>query len=255
MPTESIISRLAIKHHHYHPGRPTLVFLHDSLGCISLWRDFPDRLAEELSCNLLVYDRQGYGRSGPFSYSQRTVDYMEWEADILVELLEYYQINQPILFGHSDGGSIALIAAGKYPDRFKGLITEGAHIFVEDITLTGIRAARQKYQATELPRKLQKYHSTKTEAMFRAWTDTWLDPAFRSWNIEHFLPTIGCPALIVQGEEDEYGTLWQVERSLELIGSRARKLVLPGVGHSPHKEADLALRKAVQDFLKSEPTN
>jgi pimeloyl-ACP methyl ester carboxylesterase len=187
----------------------------------------------------------------PFSYAERDNGYMELEADILVELLDYYKIDQPILFGHSDGGSIALIAAGKYPDQFKGVITEGAHIFVEDITLAGIKAAVELYQTTNLKDKLAKYHAYKTEAMFRAWADTWLKPSFRNWNIEKFLPAITCPVLVIQGEEDEYGTLLQVERIVEQVSGPAEKFILPGVKHSPHKEVPEVILEEVYNFLLS----
>ena len=121
------------------PNRPTIIFLHDSLGCIELWRDFPQKLGELAQCNILIYDRQGYGKSCSFTESKRTNSYMEKEADFLILLMNFWKLDDAILFGHSDGGSIALIAGGKYPDRIKGIITEGAHVFVEDKTIHGIK--------------------------------------------------------------------------------------------------------------------
>ena len=161
---------------------------------------------------------------------------MEKEADILINLLEEWKIEKPILFGHSDGGSIALIAAGKYPGKIKAIISEGAHIFVEDITLEGIKEATRLYDTTDLKTRLEKYHGDKTEQMFLAWTETWNSPAFRSWNIEHFIRSIECPSLIIQGEEDEYGTFCQVDGIVNNTKGKAEKIMLPNIKHTPHKE-------------------
>ncbi|HWJ02471.1 MAG TPA: alpha/beta hydrolase [Verrucomicrobiae bacterium] len=230
---------------------PTLVFLHDSLGCVSLWRDFPFQLAEATGCNLLLYDRKGYGKSEPLRCIHRTNEYLEEEADILHTLLLQLQITNPILFGHSDGGSIALIAAAKYPTLVARVIAEAAHIFVEGETLDGIRAAEKSYRETELKARLFKYHGGKTEAVFRAWTDTWLSEAYRTWNIEHFLPSIGCPVLVIQGENDEYGTMKQVEGITRQVKGRAEPYILPGVGHTPHKEAPQETADRVQQFMET----
>lgn len=217
--------------------KPILIFLHDSLGCIELWRDFPTKLGEATNCSVMVYDRQGYGKSSPFTSHERTLDYLENEADVLNELIVQRGIKQAILFGHSDGGSIALLAAAKYPPSILGVITEGAHIFVEDITLYGIQLAVQAYQTTNLKERLQKYHSNKTDAVFWAWAKTWLSDEFKSWNIENFLPQITCPVLVIQGEQDEYGSLKQTQGIVRQVSGRASQLIIPGSGHTPHKEA------------------
>lgn len=228
------------------PGKPTIVFLHDSLGCIELWRDFPQKLGELAQCNVLIYDRQGYGRSCPFS-SKRDNSYVEREADILNELLGYWKIDSAILFGHSDGGSITLITAAKYPKGITGIITEGAHIFVEEITVSGIKEAIRLYETTDLKTKLQKYHGDNTEDMFWAWAEIWTTEKFRSWNIGHFLPQIQCPALIIQGEADEYGSLKQVEDTITQISGNTEKYTIPHIGHTPHKECpELILHKAAE---------
>ncbi|RAJ88078.1 pimeloyl-ACP methyl ester carboxylesterase [Chitinophaga dinghuensis] len=232
-------------------NRPTIVFLHDSLGCVTLWRSFPQQLGEMTQCNVLVYDRQGYGQSDPFTTSSRTNDYMEQEADTLMLLLETCALTNVILFGHSDGGSIALIAAGKYPDRIKGVITEGAHIFVEEITLNGIREAVKLYQHTDLKKKLEKYHGDKTEAVFHMWADTWLSNAFRSWDITDFLPGIKCPVLVIQGESDEYGTIAQVEGIAQQVSGEASVYMIPGIGHTPHKEAAQPVLDRAAVFIQS----
>lgn len=230
--------------------RPTLVFLHDSLGCIQLWRDFPQKLALATQCNAFLYDRQGYGQSAPFDTEQRKATYLEEEAHILEDVLQKAGIQQAILFGHSDGGSIALVAAAEHPGRIKGIITEGAHVFVEEITLSGIKEAVEAYQSTPLPQKLAKYHGDKTEQVFHAWTDTWLAPEFRNWNIEKYLPRIQCPALIIQGDKDEYGTEAQVDSIVRQTKGEAEKWIIPGIGHSPHKEAPKEVMQRSAEFIK-----
>jgi pimeloyl-ACP methyl ester carboxylesterase len=227
---------IAFKRISREPGRPTLIFLHDSLGCIDLWRDFPEQLGARTNCSVLIYDRQGYGKSCPFSSLPRRRDYMEQEADLLPQLMDHWQIGKAILFGHSDGGSIALLAAARHPERISGIITEGAHIFVEELTLKGIHEAMQVYESTDLKRKLEKYHGDKTDAMFGAWAHTWTREDFRNWNIEASLPSIQCPALIIQGEDDEYGTPAQVAHIVQNAGGPAEAWMIPGVKHSPHKE-------------------
>lgn len=231
-------------------ARPWLVFLHDSLGCITLWRDFPAHLALATGHHALVYDRRGYGQSAAFTTEPRTTAYLAAEAPVLRQLLDACQIGQAILFGHSDGGSIALLAAARYPERVAAVATEGAHVFVEELTLAGIRAARQQYLGSTLPERLARYHGPKTDAVFRAWADTWLAPDFRAWNIEAELPRIQCPVLVLQGENDEYGTVAQVDAIASQVGGPARAVLLPGAAHTPHKEApDETLRLAV-DFVR-----
>ncbi|NHM07700.1 alpha/beta hydrolase [Flavobacterium sp. CYK-4] len=229
------IDKIAFVCYEIDAEKPTIIFLHDSLGCIELWREFPKQLGEAANCNVLLYDRQGYGKSCGFTSEKRDNDYVEHEADILNALLQHWNIEQAILFGHSDGGSIALIAAAKYPENIIGIITEGAHIFVEELTLDGIKAAMMEYETTDLKTRLSKYHGDKTDTMFRAWTETWIKESFRSWNIEHFLPKIQCPALIIQGEMDQFGTLAQVDGIISQ-SPKAQSLIIPGIGHTPHKE-------------------
>jgi len=229
------------------PARPTLVFLHDSLGCVQLWRDFPEKLAEATQCNLLIYDRLGYGKSAPMPTYERPVHYLTEEAGVLNELLTHLEIDQAILFGHSDGGSIALITASKYPARIKAVIGEAAHIFVEDVTLKGIRAAMEAYTSTDLAVRLQKYHGDKVDTLFKAWTLTWTRDDFRNWNIEKLLSAINCPLLFIQGEADEYGTLEQVHKTISQVSGRSEQYLIPEIGHTPHKEApELTLHAATQ---------
>ena len=166
--------------------------------------------------------------------------------------MKSFNIEKAILFGHSDGGSISLIAAGKYPEKILGVITEGAHIFVEDVTIQGIKEARKLYNSTDLKQKFEKYHADKTEEMFWAWANTWITKEFYSWNIERFLPSINCPSLIIQGDKDQYGTLDQVERIISQSGGVAEKLVIPNVKHTPHKESSELILKAASEFILAE---
>jgi len=243
-------ARLAITHAFVAAkDRPTIIFLHDSLGCITLWRDFPEQLGCATNCTALVYDRQGYGQSEPFSGNPRKPDYMELEADVLNELLTALDLRNVILFGHSDGGSISLIAAAKYPERIKGIITEGAHIFVEEISLNGIHDAIAAYNTTNLKERLEKYHGEKAEAVFWAWAGTWLKDEYQSWNIEDFLPLVHCPVLVIQGENDEFGSIEQVNGIVNQVSGTASQLVIPSGGHNPHKEVpDLVLHHS-EDFV------
>jgi len=163
------LSVLQIKHF---PGGPNIFFLTESLGCIELWRDFPAKLGTMTNCNVLVYDRLGYGKSGPFNNLQRDTDYLDIEADLLLEILDAYSIEKAILFGHSDGGTIALIFGAKYPSRSMGIITEGAHIFPEEKGANGIKQAISAYEKTDLKSKLEKYHGNKTHDVFWIWAGT-----------------------------------------------------------------------------------
>ncbi|MEG0926279.1 alpha/beta fold hydrolase [Chryseobacterium sp.] len=239
--------KLYIEYNHSFENRPTIVFLHDSLGSVQLWRDFPAKLSENTKCNVLAYDRLGYGKSNPMSTHERPVNYMELEADVLNDLLVELDIHNAILFGHSDGGTIALITAAKYSDRVEGVICEAGHIFVEEVTLKGVYDAWEAYKTTNLPERLQKYHGDKVEMLFKAWTETWTRDDYRNWNIEYLLKDITCPLLFIQGEADEYGTLDQVEKTVSQVSGSAEKYIIPQIGHTPHKEApELVLEKATE---------
>ena len=240
---------LYVELQHNYPNKPTIVFLHDSLGCVQLWRDFPQKLAEATQCNVLVYDRLGYGKSESMPTYERPTNYMELEADILNNLLTALHIDNAILFGHSDGGTITLLTASKYPEKIKALICEAGHVFVEDVTLKGIYEAMEAYKTTNLPERLAKYHSDKVETIFKAWTETWTRSDYGNWNIEHFLPQITCPLLFVQGDEDEYGTLAQVEKTISQTSGKTEKYIIPNVGHTPHKEATELTFNAVKNFI------
>lgn len=242
---------LFIKFNNSFENKPTIVFLHDSLGSVELWRDFPEKLAEATQCNVLAYDRLGYGKSFPMTTHERENNYMEQEADVLNDLLSELNINDAILFGHSDGGTIALIAASKYPEKVKTVICEAGHIFVEDITVKGVEEALNAYNTTNLPQRLEKYHGDKVEMIVKAWTEIWLSEKFRTWNIEYLLKNITSPLLFIQGEADEYGTLNQVEKTVTQVTGTAEKFIIPNIGHTPHKESpEIVLNKSIE-FINS----
>ncbi|WP_326982658.1 alpha/beta hydrolase [Chryseobacterium sp. MYb264] len=230
-------------------NKPTIVFLHDSLGSTQLWRDFPAKLAEATECNTLVYDRLGYGKSSPMPTHERENNYMESEADLLNDLLNELNINDVILFGHSDGGTIALITASKYPEKIKATICEAGHIFVEDVTVKGVKDALEAYQTTNLPERLQKYHGDKVETVVKAWTEIWLSDRFRTWNIEYLLKNIMSPLLFIQGEADEYGTLDQVEKTVSQVSGSAEKFIIPNIGHTPYKENPEVVLERSKEFI------
>lgn len=232
-------------------ARPTLVFLHESLGCIDTWREFPTFLAVAVGCDAIVYDRLGYGLSAPMSDAPRTLRYLHTEAERLFALLDVLGIDDVVLFGHSDGGSIALLAAAMQPTRVRGVITEGAHVFVEEETLQGIRIAQALMAKTDLPVRLARYHGDKVARLTSAWIDTWLSPEFRDWNIEADLQGATCPALVMQGDGDEYGTAAQVDAIVAGWSGDARPLMIPGARHTPHREAQAVVLKTSTAFVNA----
>ncbi len=231
------------------PGRPPLVLLHEGLGSIALWRDFPEKLARRTGCETIVPSRYGYGNSERLG-EKRTVRYMHDEALVaLPDLLDKLEIADPVLIGHSDGASIALIYAGDGRWRPRALVLMAPHVFVEDVTVESIAAARDAYRTTDLPTRLGRYHA-HVDATFWGWNDIWLDPAFRAWNIEEVLPRIACPILAIQGADDEYGTLVQLD-AIERGATRATvtRRVLPACKHSPHRDQPEATLAAIADFV------
>ena len=230
--------------------RPLIVFLHEGLGSVSMWRDFPDALCEAIGARGLAYSRPGYGRSTPRERGERWgVDFMHRQAhEVLPALLHALHITEKSwLLGHSDGGSIALLHAARFPDRVAGLVVLAPHLFVEEFGLASIRRAREAYLSTDLKQKLARHHADPDSA-FWGWNDIWLDPAFKAWNIETELATITCPILAIQGEDDEYGTLAQIERIAHAL-AQTRLLVLPRCGHSPHRDQPEAVIAAAQQQI------
>lgn len=228
-------------------GRPTLVFLHEGLGSVAMWRDFPGRVAHATNCDAVVCSRYGYGNSDPLA-EPRTVRYMHDEAlSALPQFLDGLSIARPILIGHSDGGSIALIHAGAGARPVTAVITLAAHVMVEDVSVASIAAAKTAYETTGLRARLARYHADADSA-FWGWNRIWLAPEFRGWNIEEYLPPIACPVLAIQGEDDEYGTMEQMRR----IGANVRDvelLELKDCRHSPHRDQPEAVIEAVTRFV------
>ncbi len=228
---------------------PTLVFLHEGLGSVALWRNFPAKLAERTSAGALVYSRRSYGRSDRLD-APRKVDYMHDEAlVVLPELLRECGIADPILIGHSDGASIALIHAGSGRWPVRALILEAPHVFVEDVTVASIEQAKATYRTTDLEKRLARHHEDPDHA-FWGWNDIWLDPAFRSWTIEEYLPGVRCPVLAIQGADDEYGTLGQLDAVERGVGGSFERLVLADCKHSPHRDQDAQTLEAMAAFVE-----
>ena len=250
------------------PGEaPTLVFLHEGLGCVAMWRDFPERLAAQTGCGALVYSRAGYGKSDPIELP-RPVGFMHEEALVaLPQVLDAFAIRETILVGHSDGGSISLIHTGATSDQnfhhedtkntktadnnrdegnirkpsalrtktlIRALILEAPHVFVEEVGLESIRAIAAEYAAGELRKRLERYHGRNIDATFRGWNDVWLNPEFESWNIEEHLRQIRVPVLLIQGADDQYGTREQVRKIEDGCRGSVRTVMLAACGHSPH---------------------
>ena len=236
---------------HHDTAAPVMVFLHEGLGSVALWKDFPDHLCKRLNLRGLVYSRPGYGKSTPRAKDAHwEVDFMHRQAwEVLPALLSSLQVTRPWLFGHSDGGSISLLYASRYAAQCAGAIVVAPHIMVEDISVTSIQLARDAYLHQGLRERLARYHDNVDSAFF-GWNDIWLSPAFRSWSIEAELDTITCPLLAVQGEDDEYGTLEQVYGIRQRL-PHAVVVPIPACGHSPHRDQPEILMNAVSDFVRS----
>jgi len=228
---------------------PTLVMLHEGLGCVGLWNDFPDKLAKATGCGVFVYSRAGYGRSSPVRLP-RPLSYMHDEArDVLPALLDAIGFRRGLLIGHSDGASIAAIYAGTHQDhRVGGLVLIAPHFFTEDTGIASIEEARKAYETTDLRAKLARWHQDPDNA-FRGWNDAWLDPDFRQWNITEPLAYIRVPMLIVQGEDDQYGTVAQIEAAERECYCPVEVALLPNAKHSPQREAPEAALRAISAFV------
>jgi pimeloyl-ACP methyl ester carboxylesterase len=227
---------------------PTIVMLHEGLGCAALWGDFPDRLAAATGTGVFVYSRAGYGASTKVELP-RPLDYMQIEAlEILPKLLDQIGFRRGLLVGHSDGASIAAIYAGGVLDhRVRGVAMIAPHFIVEDISVTSIAEIRQAYETTDLKSKLARWHGDVDNA-FYGWNDAWLDPRFRGWDIAEYLAYIRVPVAILQGADDQYGTIRQIEIAQEECYCPVDVTIVPGAGHSPHREAPEASLDAISEF-------
>lgn len=228
-----------------------LVFLHDAIGSVSQWKDFPQLLCKQTHLPGLLYDRSGHGTSGPLT-GHRQPDYMHryaWE-ELAAVVQSKLRDKKLILVGHSDGGSIALLFASQFPQQVKAIITMAAHVFVEEITLEGIRATRDTFAEGDWMDKLKKHHGNNTESIFEAWWKTWLSPGFRNWNIEDRLTHVVCPVFAIQAKDDNYGSEKQVDAILHGISGGGEKWMIDGkCGHAPWKSRTNEVVSAIAHFI------
>jgi pimeloyl-ACP methyl ester carboxylesterase len=235
---------------------PTLIFLHEGLGCLAMWKDFPRQVARMTGCQTLIYSRAGYGGSSPCSLP-RPLTFMHDEAlNILPKILTAAEIRKAVLVGHSDGASIALINAGGIVDeRIQGLILIAPHVFVEQLTLASIHAARSAYENTDLRERLARYHGDNVDCAFWGWNGAWLDEGFLDWNLETYLPKIEVPVLLIQGKDDKYGTIRQLETIKKHLPGGAELVLLHDCGHSPFLDRPAETLQAIAGFLQNSRKN
>ena len=247
------LGNLNLEYQHTGPSpeqMPTLVLLHEGLGCVELWGDFAQRLAEATGCGVFAYSRAGYGTSSPVTLP-RPLDYMQREAELLPRILDAIGFRQGILVGHSDGASIATIYAGAYSDhRIKGISLIAPHFVVEEMTVAAIAEAKTAYETSDLRQRLARWHRDVDNA-FYGWNAAWLDPEFRHFDITASLSSLPMPVQIIQGEQDQYGTVLQIEIAQKACSSPPQIRLLPGVRHSPHREAKLETIAGISAFVTS----
>lgn len=229
--------------------KPPIVLFHDSLGCVALWRSFPERLAEASGRIVIAYDRLGFGRSDPYP-GRIGFDFMAEEARVsLPALRKHFGFNRFVALGHSVGGEMAVMAAGAYPADCTALVTIAAQAFIDEHMLVGIRAAERAFAALSEMDKLKKYHGEKAEWVLNAWTKTWLSPDFAQWTLDADLARVQCPALAIHGEDDEFGTLGHPRRIASLVAGPARAEIIRECGHVPHRERENLVVDLICDFL------
>lgn len=230
-----------------------LLFLHEGLGSIAQWGDFPEALVRATGLPALLYDRLGHGESDPFE-APRPPHYLEDEArNTLPKLLEACGISRPLLIGHSDGATLALLYAAEFPETPRAVIAEAAHVFLEELTLTGIRHAAEAFREGKLRKGLLPFHGTKVDALFRAWSETWLAPSHRDWDMTPRLPAIQAPVLMIQGEEDAYGSPDQIQAVLSRVSGPSEGWMIPGCGHAPHHQAREVVLARMAGFIRALP--
>ena len=234
--------------------KPVLVFLHDSWGCTEMWDGFPEKLVEISGLNALIYDRHGYGKSSSFAIAKRTNHYLHDEAEELIHLLDILKIKKVVLYGHSDGATIALIAAALYPERIAGLLVEGPHCFVEKICQNEVRKSRDRAQHNNLLKNLEKFHGNKSSELFRLWHETWLCDEFsKRWSIVPLLKSIRIPVLAFQGENDEFGTIEQLNTLRKEISSEMTVVEITNAKHTPRKEAENETMEWIKNYFSLYP--
>jgi pimeloyl-ACP methyl ester carboxylesterase len=222
-----------------------LVLLHEGLGSVSAWRDFPEALRQATSRRVLVYSRFGHGSSDPPPAPRTPAFFHEEAHDVLPEVLRQLEVDEPVLVGHSDGASIALVHAGAHPVH--ALVLLAPHVVVEDVTIEAIRETRRKFETTDLRERLGRHHDDPDTA-FHGWCDVWLDPSFRSWTLEREAERVDCPVLLIQGADDPYGTLAQLDRIEARVRGPVVRKVVPG-GHRLHRDAPEEVLEELVGFL------
>ncbi|QLY25760.1 alpha/beta fold hydrolase [Bdellovibrio sp. KM01] len=229
-------------------GLAPIILFHDSLGCVDLWRDFPQVLSESLKRPVIAYDRLGFGRSDKRA-DLPSIHFIEEESDIFPHLLRAFGISKCSLFGHSVGGAMAIAWAARYVDNVTAVITESTQAFVEDVTVAGISKAAQDFKDPKMIERLRKYHGDKTEWVLSAWIDVWLSKDFSSWSLRKDLPLVQCPVMAIHGDRDEYGSRKFPEMISELAGGVSEMHLLKDCGHVPHREQQPVVLDLVRNFL------
>ena len=230
-------------------GKPTLVFLHHGLGCVALWRSFPEKLSEATGCPAFVYSRQGYAGSDPVDWP-RSVDWLKVEGrERLPQVLAAAGIDDLILVGHSDGASISLVYGAEVKIGLRGIIVEAPHLFVEEVNIDEISATREAFMTTDLRDRLKKYQGDNIDSAFYGWAESWLQPGFRAFSIEENIPRIEAPVLAIRGAKDKYGSSAQIER-LTALAHCPLQTVRPNCGHAPHEEAETETLEVMASFIK-----
>lgn len=233
-------------------GAP-MVLLHEGLGSVSSWRDFPTALATRTGRDVFTYSRRGYGRSTPRARPW-PLDFMEREGiDTLPRVLDAAGIDRAVLVGHSDGGSIAIVAAAAHPERVAALVLLAAHVFVEEVTRTSIAAMRERYRSGNDVRTRLAGHHARVDAMFDGWCDVWLDPRFKTWNLEPWLTRVRCPTLVLQGADDAYGTTAQVAALVRGLAGPTTSAIIQNCGHALHRDQPAVVLHDVAGFLSTTP--
>ncbi len=228
---------------------PVIMLMHEGLGCTGMWKDFQEVLCRTTGLSVISVDRLGYGNSDPYTGPSCRPDYLEVEAlERLPETMKALDLDAVIFFGHSDGGTLALHYAANYPEKVKGIISLAAHLYVDDLTLKGIREATKAYD-DGLKEKLEKYHGSNTDTIFSRWSESWLSEAFQSWNLVNEISGVTCPVLVIQGEKDQYGTMDQVEAIYNAVSGYKEKCVIPECRHVPHHEARDVVLETTKQFI------
>jgi pimeloyl-ACP methyl ester carboxylesterase len=231
-------------------NKEPIILIHDSLGCVELWRDFPSKLCEQSGRNVIAYDRPGFGKSDPRSGSL-PLNFVSEESNICLPVIaNQFQIREFVLFGHSVGGAMAITAAVKFQTECKAVISESAQAFIEEKTLRAISEAKKGFQESNQISRLKKYHGEKAKWVFDAWTETWLGPDYASWNLKAVLPDVRCQLLVIHGDRDEYGTQKHPEMICEFACGPCQKAILSDCGHIPHREKGGEVVELVSRFVE-----